>query len=123
MAILEVMKKNKETIYRLVIIAALIILSLVIVERFTPPVNSDMNEMLARLIQHSEIQPYSNYSVEIGILTAEELPELAKTQPVVYADLKPGLYQITFVSEKDSLLVIYDNENNAIIRMFHINYF
>jgi len=108
--------------YKAAIIVLSVIICLILLEKFTPVFTYGTIEVLTKLKTHPEIQKYENYSIEIAVLTKGDLADLSAKQPVVYAGLIPGFYQITFFSSTNKLLVIYDYQNDKIVRMFQINY-
>jgi hypothetical protein len=114
--------ENRRSMYKAAIIVLSVIICLILLEKFTPVFTYGTIEVLTKLKTHPEIQKYENYSIEIAVLTKGDLADLSAKQPVVYAGLIPGFYQITFFSSTDKLLVIYDYQNDKIVRMFQINY-
>ena len=122
MAVSEAELKTRLNIYHVVLIAVILVFIIVVLEKFMPTTLYGSNNLLSKLEQHPEIRPYCNYSVQINVLTNENLMNLRAVQPSIYNDIKPGLYQVTFSDTFDSLIVIYDDQNDKIVRIFHINY-
>jgi len=123
MVIAQKSSENRISLYKIVIIIISVFICLIALEKFTPvAMYGDATVALTNLKAHDEIQKYENYSVEIVLLTEEDLEKLSNDQLVVYEGLTPGVYQITFFSVTDKLLVIYDYKSDKIIRMFYINY-
>jgi len=122
MAVSEAELKTRLNIYHIVLIAVILVFIIVVLEKFMPTTIYGSNNLLSKLEQHPEIKPYSDYNVQINLLTDENLLNLRAVQPNIYGDIKPGLYQVTFSDTFDSLIVIYDNQNDKIVRIFHITY-
>ena len=78
------------------------------------------SEILKKLKQFPELKPYENHTIGITLLTEENLTELSKQQPVIYKDIKPGTYRIVFKSNGGGLLVIYDPDENKILKEFEL---
>ena len=78
------------------------------------------SEILKKLMQFQELKTYENHTTEIILLTGENLTELSKNQPVIYKDIKPGTYRAVFKSNDGGLLVIYDPDENKILKEFEL---
>ena len=79
-------------------------------------------EILERLKQFPEIEPYTNYPASVTLLTEQDIRELAKKQPVIYEGLPGNVYRVEFTHGKKGLLVIYDWKENLILRKFELMY-
>jgi len=78
-------------------------------------------KILDSLRQFPEIKPYTNYSANVTFLTQKDISELAEKQPIIYKNLTgSALYRVEYSSAGGGLLVIYDAENNRILREFAI---
>lgn len=78
-------------------------------------------KILDSLRQFPEIKPYANYSANVTFLAQKDISELAEKQPVIYENLTgSALYRVEYSSAGGGLLVIYDAENNTILREFAI---
>lgn len=122
MAVSEAELEKRLNIYHVVLIALVLVFIIVVLEKFMPTPSYSSDNLLSKLEQHPEIKPYTNYSIQINVLTNQTLSNLRMVQPNIYNDIKPGTYQVTFSYKTDTLIVIYDNQNDKIVRIFHINY-
>lgn len=79
------------------------------------------NQILNNLKNFPELKPYATYDTKLTHLTGDDLKTLAEKQPVIYADLEgKSLYRIEYTSTTDGYLVIYDTENDRILKQFRI---
>ncbi|MDI6798531.1 MAG: hypothetical protein QMD12_00830 [Candidatus Aenigmarchaeota archaeon] len=67
-----------------------------------------------------EVQEYKDYPANITFLPRGKLTELAKNYPVIYGNITGDVYEIKFLSDGKGLLVLYDEKENKIIRVFEI---
>ncbi len=131
-------KKNRyddRDIYRSAILIMLIMLAylafqnLVLTERIDDRDQFDEvdnhlynNETIIDSIEkRPSMDPYSDYDKSIEIITGQEISDKAKSEPVIYGDLdksKAPLYKVTYGSGEDGLLIIYDKEDDSILKIF-----
>lgn len=78
------------------------------------------SQILEKVKKFPEVQNYKNYPANVTFLTKGEVKELAKNYPVIYGNITRDVYEIRFFSDSRSLLVLYDIEENIIIRAFEI---
>lgn len=74
--------------------------------------NADGTDILSRLQQFDELS--GRQPTEIIRLAEPELTQLKQEQPVIYEGTKQGDYLVKY----DDIWVVYDFENNKIIRDF-----
>jgi len=77
-------------------------------------------EILEKVKGFPEVQPYKDLPVNVTFLSKERVEELSQKYPVIYGNISKDVYEIRFLSESKGLLVIYDAEENKIIRSFEI---
>lgn len=123
-------KKSKKTIYAIIAIAlaTIIILSQsqpqpenIPKAPATPKQQITDTQILENLQEFPELKPYAAYDTKITHLTDNDLKTLAEKQPVIYANLTgKNLCKIEYTSTRNSYLVIYDTENDRILKQFRI---
>ncbi len=86
-----------------------------------PEISMTDNQILNNLKNFPELKPYADYDARVTHLSANDLEPLKEKQPVIYADLEgKSLYRIEYTSTTDGYLVIYDTENDRILKQFRI---
>lgn len=87
------------------------------------PVPLTDEEILARLANFPEVQPYvvPGYSTTIAKFSQEEIAARAQTQPVIYGNITAAeVYVVLYKGPTDSLLVLYDEQADEILRTFRV---
>ena len=108
-------QKNFQTILFLVIIALFAIFFFA-----TKKPISIESEILEKVKNSPEVQDYKNYPANVTFLTKDKLTQLAKDYPIIYGNITIDVYEIRFLSDSKGLLVLYDANQNKIIRVFEI---
>ena len=77
-----------------------------------------LDTILSNLRNLEETRDYLTL-VSLEMLSADEIKALEAEQPVIYSSLpEKALYRIVLSNENNSLLVIYDFEENKVLRIF-----
>lgn len=118
---------KKESYYKIVITALSIALAIVIFQNQIMISKLNKNniqlsdeQIINNLKQFPEIKPYENYQRNITLLTENDLKELKQRQPAIYSNIQSGTYRVIFTSNENGLLVLYDANQNKILKMFEI---
>lgn len=132
----KTIKKNKKkleitynkTLYILMIIIILLIFQNITIynqfnnmSRTTEQQSTEINMpyIIQKLNENPDIQPYSTYNKNTKHLTQEEIYEYSKTEPAIYDGLKgDNIYIIEYFSENNGLFILYDTDENKILKMF-----
>lgn len=77
-------------------------------------------DVLDKLLKHAEMQDYSGWQAEVVYLSSQDVKELARKQPVVYGDVSGDVYRVTLTSGSRSVLVLYDYDNDVIVKQFEV---
>ena len=72
--------------------------------------NSELNSIIP-----SDVEP------SVKALSKTEISAKAEKLPVVYSGLNEGVYEIIYEGSERGVLVIYDLENNKIVKYFMLN--
>jgi len=111
-------RRGKYKNLKIITFLTIIILSFVLIFLITK--EPKKSQILEKLKKFPEIQDYKNYPVNITFLLKDDLTELVKDYPVIYGNITKDVYEIKFLSDSRGLLVLYDSEENIIIRLFEI---
>lgn len=80
----------------------------------------DENTVLQRLANHDEVKPYMERGRIMDRLESRELAQLRDEQPVIYSGVPEGAWRIIFAGEDDDFLVLYDAQNDNVLKAFSI---
>lgn len=112
-------KKQGRKIPWMIIFLILILSSFLIFFLLKKP-NSVELEILEKVKRFPEVQDYKSYPANVTFLTKDDLAKLAENYPVIYGNITNDAYEIKFLSGDKDLLVLYDENQNKIIRAFEI---
>jgi hypothetical protein len=118
----KIRKKKKKIGYIYAISLAAIIFLAIVALTHKPTVQTTLTkeEILNKLKEFPEVRPYINLPANITLLTKSNLTELSKQYPAIYGNISKDVYEVKFSFDTSGLLVIYDAEQNKIIRIFEI---
>jgi hypothetical protein len=77
-------------------------------------------EVLEKLMKHDEMQIYSTWNSEVTYLSKKDIKDLTAKQPVIYGNVDTDVYRVVFDSKSGGLLVLFDYDDDVIIKQFEI---
>ncbi len=77
-------------------------------------------QVLDKLMRHTGMQNYLGWEIEIVYFSEQDVKELVRKQPTIYSDVNTDVYRVTFRSNNTGLLVLYDYDNDKIVKKFEI---
>ena len=122
----QLFRIRKVLLIPLVLLLLILVLVLVFRDGFTtlgkvlgvvPP---SEQQVLDKLMQHSEMQIYAGWDYEANHLSQDDIKNLLKSQPVIYGGISGDVYKFTFKSKGSGLLVLYDYDKDVIEKKFDI---
>ncbi len=78
------------------------------------------DDVIARLMQHPEMQDYSGWTIQVTHLTEEDVRSLAEEQPEIYGGISKDVYKVTLELGSKGVLVLYDYDSDSIVKRLEI---